>query len=159
LSRCYSQRGWTAATIDTSIDFVDLPPSERPIASASAPLFRQQRIDVLLRWYCLSYEYPNQPSEPRLQTAAAICLWHTSDGSDHRRLLVAHSRLDNPVIGSLIARRDPAVVGPMSAGLVRREQWPNHRPLPIIKPEFSCHDPKTPVVAGVNYKEIYFSIA
>ena len=37
---------------------------------------------------------------------------------------------------------DPAVVGPMSAGLVRRKQWPNHRPLSIIKPEFSCHDPK-----------------
>jgi hypothetical protein len=37
---------------------------------------------------------------------------------------------------------DPAVVGAMSAGLVGRKQRSNHSPLPIIKPKFSCHDPK-----------------
>lgn len=84
--------------------FVDLPPRERPIASASAPFFRQQQTGALLRWCYRSYEYPDQPSEPRLQTTAAICLWQTSDGSDCRWLLEAHSRLDNPAIGSRIAR-------------------------------------------------------
>jgi hypothetical protein len=42
---------------------------------------------------------------------------------------------------------DPAIVDAMSAGLVRRKQRCNRCPLLIIKPEFSCHAPKLPIVA------------
>lgn len=41
---------------------------------------------------------------------------------------------------------DPAVVSPMRAGLVGRKQRRNHRPLLIIKPKFSRHDPKLPLL-------------
>ena len=43
------------------------------------------------------------------------------------------------------AANHPAVVGSMGAGLVRWKQRRDHRPLPIIKPEFSCHSPKLPL--------------
>jgi len=40
---------------------------------------------------------------------------------------------------------DPAVIGAMSARLVRWQQWRNDGPLLIIKPEFSCHDQNLPL--------------
>ncbi|AVA25587.1 hypothetical protein NXC24_PC01146 (plasmid) [Rhizobium sp. NXC24] len=39
LSGCYFNRDGAAATIDNSMDFVDLPPRERPMAQAPAPPF------------------------------------------------------------------------------------------------------------------------
>jgi hypothetical protein len=42
------------------------------------------------------------------------------------------------------AANDPAIVSSVSAGLVLWKQRGDHRPLPVIKPEFSCHDQKLP---------------
>jgi hypothetical protein len=42
----------------------------------------------------------------------------------------------------------------MSAGLVGWKQRGNHRPLPVIKPEFSCHGPKLPLSRLVNHGEV-----
>jgi hypothetical protein len=89
-------------------------------------------------------------SRPAMETIIDGCWWPIAGWT----ILPAATRsqdVDDPT-------NNPAIVGSMSAGLVRREQWLNHRPLLIIKPEFSCHEPKTPVVAEVNHKEIHFSI-
>jgi hypothetical protein len=130
--------------------FVNLPPLERPIAWASAPLFRRQASGELWRWCYRSDGGRGSSFAPRLRTAVAICLWQTSGGSDCRWL--SKGRSSRAILPTAARAQDvddpaddPAVVGPMSTGLVRRKQWSDHSPLPIIKPEFSCHNPKTPV--------------
>lgn len=54
---------------------------------------------------------------------------------------------------------NPAVVGSMRAGLVCWKQGSDHRPLLVIKPEFSCHGPKLPLARAVNHAVAIRSIA
>ncbi len=47
----------------------------------------------------------------------------------------------------------PAVISSMSAGLVRRKQRSDHRPLSVIKPEFSCHDSNSHYYRSESYRD------
>ncbi len=67
---------------------------------------------------------------------------------DGGRGAVASGTIVPPAAGSQYmddAANYPAVVGSMVARLVRWKQRRDHRPLPIIKPEFSRHSPKLPL--------------
>ncbi|WP_245280246.1 hypothetical protein [Pseudorhizobium pelagicum] len=46
---------------------------------------------------------------------------------------------------------NPAIVGSMSAGLVRWKQRSDHRPPLVIMPELSCHGPKLLLLQVMNH--------
>ncbi|APO63910.1 hypothetical protein BFS10_02365 [Brucella suis] len=105
MPRRYSQRDWTAATIDNSMDFCRSAAARATDCFGIAPFSASGRAVCFCGGAIDHMDVPIGRLHQSFKQAAAIFLWLTSDGSDCRQLLEVRSRLDNPAIGNRIAGR------------------------------------------------------
>jgi hypothetical protein len=140
--------------------FVLRPPRERPIACASAPLFRLPPTGEPWPSCCRWLDHRRARRAPARQTSGAKSHASSSGESDCRpsskaprrpAILPATAGLQNVDD----AADDPPVDGPSRPRLVLGQQRPNGSPLRFAQPKFARHDPSPPTRYGLNHRPIY----